>query len=112
MPGKKHIKAAVSALLVVLALWVATPKIYIHELFNHDHGTLNTSEGETRLKPKTPTDDCDLEKYNKPAYFNLFKFICSFIPSRSKTNSHIREKVFHLTGISFAVSLWRAPPAL
>jgi len=100
----------VSSVLVLLALWVATPKVYIHELLNHNHTEMDVST-ETKVKSQSSTDDCDFEKYNKPSYFNLFKFICSFIPSKAKNSSKIAEKALRLSSLSYAISLLRGPPA-
>jgi hypothetical protein len=109
MLKSKFIKIAVSSFLVLMALWVATPKVYIHQLLHHDHTDVSIST-ETKVKSQSSDDDCDFEKYNKPAYFNLFKFICSFIPSKSKSSTKIVEKALHLSGISYAISLLRGPP--
>jgi hypothetical protein len=109
MLKNKYIKIAVSSFLVLMALWVATPKVYIHALLNHDHSPV-TLDAETKVKSQSAEDDCDIEKYNKPAYFNIFKFICSFIPSRSKAQSKIAEKAMQFSSISYAISLFRGPP--
>lgn len=111
MLKNRYIKIAVSSFLVLMALWVATPKVYIHALFNHDHSAV-TLDAETKVKSHSSSDDCDVEKYNKPAYFNLFKFICSFIPSKTKSAGKISEKALNLSNISYAVSLLRGPPTL
>ena len=109
MLKNKYIKILVSSFLVLIALWVATPKVYIHALLNHDHSAV-ALDNETKVKAPSSADDCDVEKYNKPAYFNLFKFICSFIPSKTKTQNKIVEKALQLYNISYAVSLLRGPP--
>jgi hypothetical protein len=108
MVKNKYIKVTVSSFLVLMALWVATPKVYIHELLHHDHSGVLTGS-ETKVKSQS-SEDCDFEKYNKPAYFNLFKFICSFIPSKAKSSGKIAEKALHLSNISYAISLLRGPP--
>lgn len=104
----KFTKILVSSFLLLMALWIATPKVFIHNLMHHDHSGIELSK-ETKVKSSS-NDDCDFEKYNKPAYFNLFKFICSFLPSKSKTASKITEKAIELSGVSFAVNLFRGPP--
>lgn len=91
MLKKKYIKVIVSSFLLLMALWVATPKVYIHALLNHDHSAVDLN-GETKVKSHSSQEDCDIEKYNKPSYFNLFKFIYSFIPSRTKGTSKIADK--------------------
>ena len=105
----KYIKISVSAFLVLMALWVATPKVYIHALLHHDHSVISIDK-ETKVKSHSSADDCDIEKYNKPAYFNVFKFIYSFIPSKTKSTGKIAEKALNLSNISYAISLLRGPP--
>jgi len=109
MLRNKYIKIAVSSFLVLMALWVATPKVYIHALLQHDHAAI-TIDTETKVKSHSSDDDCDIEKYNKPSYFNLFKFIYSFIPSKAKSTSKIAEKALNLSNLSYAISLLRGPP--
>ncbi len=91
-----------------MALWVATPKVYIHDLFHHDHSNVNLGT-ETKVKSQS-SDDCDYEKYNKPSHFNPFKFIFSFIPSKAKNSGKIAEKAMRFSSLSYAVSLLRGPP--
>ncbi len=91
-----------------MALWVATPKVYIHDLLHHDHSE-NTISAETKIKSQS-TDDCDFEKYNKPTYFSVFKFIFSFLPIKSKDSDKTTAKSFHVNSISYAISLLRGPP--
>ena len=92
-----------------MALWVATPKVYIHQLLQHDHSAVSI-DAETKLKSSSSDDDCDYERYNKPSFFNLFKFIFSFIPSKTKSSVKTAEKILNLSTISYAVSLLRGPP--
>ena len=55
-------------LLLVLALWIALPKVYVHEWLGHDHGSLAVSHDLSFRQ--LPLDDCDFEKYNKPLLFH------------------------------------------
>lgn len=109
MFSNKYIKIAVSSFLVLMALWLATPKVYIHALLHHDHSAISI-DPETKVKSQSSDDDGDMEKYNKPAYFNLFKFIYSFIPSKNKNTSKIAERVLNLSNLSYAISLLRGLP--
>jgi hypothetical protein len=104
----KYIKIAVSSFLVLMALWVATPKVYIHELLHHDHSGISI-DTETKVKSES-TDDCDFEKYDKPAYFSIFKFISGFLPIKPQHTNRSSEKAIGLSAISYAVSLLRGPP--
>jgi hypothetical protein len=108
MLGNKYIKTTLSFVLLLMALWVATPKVYIHALLNHDHSAVPQGPG-TRVNAPS-ADDCNFEKYNKPVYFSLFKFICSFIPQRHHEANKISQGQKYLSAISNAISQLRAPP--
>ena len=82
MLKNKYIKISLVSFLVLIALWVATPKVYLHNLLNPFHTEVSI-DTETKVKSES-NSDADIEKYNKPSYFNLFKFVCSFIPSKGK----------------------------
>ena len=105
----RKIRLVVSCLLVVLAAWIATPKVYLHALLGHQHESYPQGS-EPRVKSQ-PTEDCEFDKYNKPAYFSIFKFISSFLPLKSHNTGKLQEALLRLSRISFAVSQLRAPPA-
>lgn len=100
----------VSTFLVLMALWVATPKVYIHHLLQHDHSSLPQNSAETQINSQVSDEDCDFEEYNKPTYFNVFKFIFSFIPLKSKGSEKTEYKSSALSEISHAISFLRGPP--
>ncbi len=95
--------------MLLMALWIATPKVYIHELLNHEH-SISVLSNETSVKSQSADDDCDFEKYDKPIYFNIFKFLFSFIPVKSGNQETISNQADKLSAISYAISLLRAPP--
>jgi len=105
----KYIKILASCFLVMMALWVATPKFYIHDLLNHNHESSINIKGETNLEQKT-TDDCDFEKYNTPSYFNVFKFLTSFLPSKPQSLLQTPKTSLKLASKGNAIYLLRAPP--
>ena len=92
-----------------MALWVATPKVYIHQLLKHNHSNIQIGK-ESQVNSQSTSDDCDFEEYNKPAYFNIFKFVFSFLPSKAKGAEKVAEKALNLQTISYAISLLRGPP--
>jgi hypothetical protein len=108
MLKNKYTRVAVSCFLILMALWVATPRVYIHNLLHHNH-TEATGGTETKVKSAS-TDDCDFDKYDKPVYFSIFKFIFSFIPVRSQGDGKVSAQADKLSSISYAISLLRAPP--
>lgn len=105
----KHVKIIISAFLVLMALWVATPRVYIHNLLHHNHTETGLVPGaETNVK--ATGDDCDFEKYDKPVYFSIFKFIFSFIPVKSQDEDKVATTSGKLTALSSAIQHLRAPP--
>jgi hypothetical protein len=109
MLKNKYIKLFVSSFLILMAVWIAVPKVYVHELLSHDHSVPLKTNG-TAVSTQS-TDDCDFEKYNKPLYFNIFKFISSFIPLKPQQNISARCVDAGLSGFYYAISLLRGPPA-
>lgn len=108
MLKNKYTKIVVATFMMLIALWVATPKVYIHNLMHHDHSEVSGGT-ETKVKSAT-TDDCDFDKYDKPVYFNIFKFIFSFIPVKTNNESKVSGQSDKLSSISYAISLLRGPP--
>lgn len=82
MIRSKIARISIFAVLFLCALWVATPQVYIHKLFNHSHELVKTN-GETSVQTEADAD-CDFDKYNSPVYFTIFKFINNFIPLKPK----------------------------
>lgn len=83
MQRAKFIKTVISSFLVICVLWVATPKVYVHQLLNHKHEVVKPT-GETSVQEKANAEDCDFDKYDTPVYFSIFKLINNFIPLKSK----------------------------
>lgn len=109
MIKSKFFKIVVSTFLVLMALWVATPKVYIHDLLHHDHSSISF-DAETKLQSSQSADDCDYDEYNKPVYFNIFKFVNNFIPLKPQSSISTEISAFKFSTISYAISLLRAPP--
>jgi len=104
----KRIRRIFSGLLLLLAVWVATPKSLVHALLGHDHCQVISASSEISVSQSS--QDCDFEQYNKPVYFNLFEFICSFVPEKREEPSRIFSESF-IIRLSSAISLLRGPPA-
>jgi len=78
----KIAKIGVLAVLFLTVLWIATPKVYVHKLLNHNHELIHTN-GETSVQTDA-NPDCDFDKYDAPIYFTIFKFINNFVPLKPK----------------------------
>jgi hypothetical protein len=74
----KVIKISLSISVLLIALWFATPRTYTNFLFPYSANSLSI-ENQTKLQTPEPSD---IEEYNKPVYFNIFKFVNNFIPSK------------------------------
>lgn len=109
MNRKKTGKSLLSLGMLILALWIAIPKVYIHALFQHNHEFVKTSS-ETRVQSEQSQEDCDFDQYNKPVYFHIFTFISKIIPVKPGQSGGSRETQLHLPNISVLISLLRAPP--
>lgn len=108
MRHNKIIKVTASVVFLLLALWIAVPKVYIHDLLNHDH--THVTKGDQTAVNTQSADDCDFDSYDKPVYFSIFKFLISFIPVKSSDGKKFSNNSLKESSISFAISLLRAPP--
>lgn len=74
----KVIKISLSVSVLLIALWFVTPRTYSDFLFPFSGNSLSI-ENQAKLQTPGPSD---IEEYNKPVYFNIFKFVNNFIPSK------------------------------
>jgi hypothetical protein len=109
MPRNKYIRISVAFVLLLLCVSIATPRIYLHSFFGHDHSSAPVSS-EKQLNSQT-TDDCDFENYNKPAYFNIFRFISNFIPVRPSKSGRITGAALYFSQVPPGTDTLRGPPA-
>lgn len=108
----KRLKTTVSVILVLVAIFVAVPKVYFHQLLGHDHKIespdLKKSVGD---KLKDNSDDCDLDKFETPVYFTIFKFILNCNPFKKPEKLTHVEKQLNIRNHSVIYPSLRAPPA-
>lgn len=103
-------KILLSAFLLICAIWIAVPKVYVHALLGHVHTTtVPTVEG-TAIQAEDAKDDCGFGKYDSPVYFTIFKFINNLIPSRPKEQSFLSPRFSVPASYSGQSSALRAPP--
>jgi len=84
----KNIKRLIAISLVVFALWVTIPKRFVYTFLNSNTKSSISVSKETNTETKN-TGDYTIEKYNTPSYFNLFKFLTSFMPSKPQSGKAI-----------------------
>lgn len=107
---RKTIRIAFSVLLVVCAVWIAVPKVYIHQLLGHNHGLItNPLDNSVQQQVK---DDCEFDKYDSPVYFTIFKFINNLLPVRSREQSYIQKSFQPYSTYKGCYPALRAPPAV
>ncbi len=84
----KNMKRFTAIGLVVVAVWVIAPSRFVNAfLINTNASPINASN-EATTESKT-TDDYTIGKYNSPSYFNVFKFLTSFMPSKPQSGKAI-----------------------
>lgn len=93
----------------MLTVWIAVPKVYVHELFHHNHEVLKVSD-KPEFHSEQSTEDCDFEQYNKPVYFHIFTFISKLVPVKPKNTRETFQNNLQLPAVSVLISLLRAPP--
>jgi hypothetical protein len=106
---KSYFKIFSSSVLVLVVLWLATPKVYIHDLLNHNHNLPVKISSSTSIDHQS-TDDCEFDKYNTPVHFSLFKFINDLLPLKPQNSTSFFQKTLNLFSISNAIYQLRAPP--
>jgi hypothetical protein len=109
----KKLRIVVSVILLAVVGFTALPKFYLHKMMGHTHisapGEINSSSA-PELKDNKNTQDCDLEKFETPVYFTIFKFIlnCNPFKSSEKVSDNFKEQAPASKKTIF--SLLRAPP--
>ena len=104
----KITRISVFSILMLSALWLVTPKVYIHKLLNHNHETVKTN-GETAVQTEADAD-CNFDKYDSPVYFTIFKFINNFIPLKPKHEAVLIAPAINYNSFVGDSGASRAPP--
>jgi hypothetical protein len=76
MKSNKVIKISVAVVILLIALWFAAPSAYTNN-FNYNGASLLA-----KTEPKVETQEPSDIDYNKPVYFNIFKFVNGLIPGK------------------------------
>jgi len=109
MIKNKYIKLASNVLLLVMALWVATPKVYIHDILGHHHECA-VQHDEIELNEAHANDDCEFNKYDSPVNFSAFSFLNAVEVSFAQQitfNDYSNDYCFSRSNIIYQL---RAPP--
>ena len=109
----KKLRIIVSVILLAVVGFTAMPKVYLHKLMGHTHINAPAdavNNGAAELKDNKNTQDCDLDKFETPVYFTIFKFIqnCNPFKSSAKVSDNFKEEQPSDKKVIF--SLLRAPP--
>ena len=100
--------------MLAVVLFAATPTYYFHHLLGHTHKyELNTFADNSEVNTNNNTQNCELEKFETPVQFSVFKFIIDINPFKHsekisylhfQQNSYLSQKQFTF--------LLRGPPTV
>ena len=107
---KSKIKILTSSLLLVVVMFVALPKSYIHSLLGHKHNVSHTSTSLITVSENEETQDCNFEKFDTPVYYTVFKFILNFLPINTSKETAFVFKQKQIPNSFYSISLLRGPP--
>lgn len=108
---KTKFKIFLSFTLLVVVLFAAVPKIYIHNLLGHEHGVIQSTSDVTVDELKD-NQDCNFEKFDTPVYFTVFKFILNFLPLKEAKQTSFFYKQESIQKKHYFNSQLRGPPTL
>ncbi len=100
-----------SLFMLLVVVFTATPKVYFHQLLGHTHLNQKQEPGKgTEYNEDKNTQDCDLDKFEAPVYFTVFKFIFSWNPFKSPSKVSVKNKEQKVVASSVIITQLRAPP--
>jgi len=104
-----------SCILLAVVLFTALPKVYIHKLMGHNHMFEQGigSGTEDAFTKNNRTQNCDLEKFETPVYFTVFKFILDCTPLK-QSGEQISFSFYQeaISNFSVSLSFLRGPPSV
>ncbi len=92
MLKNKKVKLAMISLLLPGLIWLVLPQSSINAIFHRGDPVIGNI---METKVKTAPDE-NLSREEKPAFFNIIKFIGNFIPVKSQRSGKISEKISHI----------------
>lgn len=100
--------------MLAVVLFTALPKVYIHKMMGHDHSAQQHKAGAGLFfTAPVKASNCELEKFETPVYFTIFKVILNCTPFKQHTasvsyNTQQEDAVQRNTD----TSLLRGPPTV
>ena len=107
---KSKIKILISSLLLVVVMFVALPKSYIHSLLGHKHNVNHTSTTVITVSGNDETQDCNFKKFDTPVYYTVFKFILNFLPINTSKETAFIFNQKQIPNSFYSISFLRGPP--
>lgn len=101
-------KIYVVSVLFLSILWLATPKVYIHKLLNHNHQMVKTN-GETSIQTEA-NPDCNFNEYDSPVSFTILKSINNVILLNPKYETVLIILSHNYNSFEGDLGASRAPP--
>lgn len=107
---KSKIKILFYSLLLVVVMFVALPKSYIHSLLGHKHNVSHETIAGIIVSGNNETEDCNIEKFDTPVYYSVFKFILNFLPINTTKETVFQFNQKQILNSFYSISLFRSLP--
>ncbi len=107
---KPKVKILISSFLLAVVMFVAVPKSYIHSLLGHKHNVNHTLTSEITVSENDETQDCNIQKFDTPVYYTVFKFILNFLPINTSKETAFYFPQKQIPNNFYSISLLRGPP--
>jgi hypothetical protein len=74
--------------MLAVVLFTALPKVYLHKLMGHNHviEQIQDRDAGENFDSNHKTQNCELEKFETPVYFTIFKIILNCTPFRQNSD--------------------------
>lgn len=110
----KRFRILLSFVMLGVVLFTALPKVYIHKLLGHTHiiEDVNKKNG-VEINKIRNTTNCELEKFETPVYFTIFRIIQNCNPIR-RVSAKISYKYTPESAqkSDTSIALLRGPPTV
>jgi hypothetical protein len=104
-------KIIISCIFLLIAIFAAVPKVYIHKLLGHDHSIEHSLKGQKSSITNEKNQNCNLDKFEAPVYFTIFKFLIKWSPLKQRAEKvQFHYKSSFTSKSEFSLALLRAPP--
>ena len=107
---KPKVKILISSLLLLVVMFAALPKSYIHSFLGHKHNVNHEATSVITISENEETQDCNIQKFDTPVYYSVFKFILNFLPINTSKETAFVFKQKQIPNSFYSISFLRGPP--